>query len=330
MKAAVFLCILSFNLVVYSFFLVTPSLEGPGKSWRLFTIDDGQGSVLEGIAALITRTGRPGPINVPRKRLELPFAVQLMRSSYNTADELDFVAMDEFQKDFFKYRSYEWEDYRAKHPNILQGDLTDPNYFDFITFAQYAVINEKMKNAKVEFVEKFNADGDTRVVRKEISNALLAPTHSSKVGNFLLDYIIDTYTPNGLVPKGIGEKKSTKKFVEDVNMIMDVFTINGYCLDSEVVHIMENGGGSSSGSSENDSDRKLLARLTLKLPANLWSFQVLKGMKAPLLNEFSLKVIGALAQRSDISVKMLTSSVKDTINLEHVLEITEGRSGSTF
>ena len=320
--AAVFLCILSFSLVVDSF----SSLKGSGRSLRLFTVDNGQGSVAEGIAALITRAGRPGPINVPRKRLELPFAVQLMRSSYNTADELDFVAMDEFQKDFFKYRSYEWEDYRAKHPNILQGDLADPNYFDFISFAQYAVINEKIKNAKVEFVEKFNADGDTRVVRREVSDALLVPTHSSKVGDLVLDYIIDTYTSNGLVPKEIGKKKSIENFLQDVKIIMDVFTINGYCLDAEVVNVMEKDNDRRNGSSKYSRNKNLLVRLSFKLPANLWSFQVLKGMKAPLLNDFPLKVLDALARRSDISVNVLSSSVKNTINLEHVLEITKGAS----
>ena len=59
----------------------------------IMTEADGQGSLVEGIAALISRSGRPSPITLPRKRMELPFAVQLMRSSYNTADELDFVAM---------------------------------------------------------------------------------------------------------------------------------------------------------------------------------------------------------------------------------------------
>ena len=321
--AAILVCILNLSLLVDSFFWAPLCTTSQRRSWRLFTIEDGQGSVAEGIAALITRAGRPGPINVPRKRLELPFAVQLMRSSYNTADELDFVAMDEFQKDFFKYRSYEWEDYRAKHPNILQGDLADPNYFDFISFAQYAVINEKMKNAKIEFVEKFNADGDTRVVRRETSNALLVPTHSSKVGDIVLDYIIETYSQNGLVPKEIGKKKKASEFLEDAKMIVDVFTINGYCLDSEIVELEMGNNDTKKG------NRKKMVRLNLKLPANLWSFQVLKGMKLPLLNDFSLKVLDALARRSDIDMKVLSSSVKNTINLEHILQIIEERNAST-
>ena len=85
-----------------------------------------------------------------------------------------------------------------------------PDYFDFISFAQYALINDKIKNAKVEFVEKFNAEGDTRVVRREVTDALLVPTHSAKVGDIVLDYIIETYAQNGLVPKEVGKKKRNK------------------------------------------------------------------------------------------------------------------------
>ena len=99
---------------------------------------------------------RPKPVGIPRKRMELPFAVLLMRSSYANVDLLDFIAMDEFQKSFFLFRQSEWETYRQDHPNVMQGDLADPVYFDFISFAQYAVISDSMKNGKYDFIEKVN------------------------------------------------------------------------------------------------------------------------------------------------------------------------------
>ena len=78
----------------------------------------------------------------------------MYRSSYNTADELDFVAMDEFQKDFFLFRQSEWEDYKRYHETVMQGDLEDPLYFDFISFCQYVTISNKMKQGLFQFVEK--------------------------------------------------------------------------------------------------------------------------------------------------------------------------------
>jgi hypothetical protein len=76
---------------------------------------------LAGFATFIERKSRPDHIGIPRKRMELTFSVQLMRLSYAVVDDLDFVPMDEFQKDFFLFRQDEWE-----------GDLADPLYFDFI------------------------------------------------------------------------------------------------------------------------------------------------------------------------------------------------------
>ena len=51
-------------------------------------------------------------------------------------------------------RQNEWEDYRSYHPNVIQGDLADPLYFDFISFCQYAVIANKMRRGKMDFIEK--------------------------------------------------------------------------------------------------------------------------------------------------------------------------------
>lgn len=104
--------------------------------------------------SFIERKNRPTHVGIPRKRMDLQFAIQLMRNSYNMVDELDFVPMDEFQKDFFLFRQSEWEDYRNYHPNVMQGDLSDPLYFDFISFCQYAVISYKMKYGKLDFIEK--------------------------------------------------------------------------------------------------------------------------------------------------------------------------------
>jgi hypothetical protein len=120
--------------------------------------------------------------------MELPFAVALMRSSYNAVDELDFTPMDEFQKSFFLYRQDEWSDYKSYHPNVLQGDLADPLYFDFISFVQYAVIGGKCKEGQYDFVEKIGANGTTQLVRRNTnySNDELPYLHSDLVGRKLL------------------------------------------------------------------------------------------------------------------------------------------------
>lgn len=106
-----------------------------------------------------------------RAPLDQKFAVCMMRSSYNTVDELDFCAMDAFQKRFFLIRQDEWQPYLARARAALgrppeQGDLTDPLYFDFISFAQYETINDFLKRPRKLFEELVSAEGETRVVAR--------------------------------------------------------------------------------------------------------------------------------------------------------------------
>ena len=110
-----------------------------------------------------------------RAPLDQKFAVCMMRSSYNTVDELDFCAMDAFQKRFFLIRQDEWQPYLARARAALgrppeQGDLTDPLYFDFISFAQYETINDFLKRPRKLFEELVSAEGETRVVARNASS----------------------------------------------------------------------------------------------------------------------------------------------------------------
>jgi hypothetical protein len=53
------------------------------------------------VGALTQRAFRSKPPKVLRNTLNIDFAVLLMRSSYNALDQLNCVAMDQFQRDFF-------------------------------------------------------------------------------------------------------------------------------------------------------------------------------------------------------------------------------------
>lgn len=153
--------------------------------------DDTYGLIKDSLYRYIELKSRPPYIGIPRNRLALQFAVQMMRSSYNTVDDLDFTPMDMFQKVFFLFRQSEWEDYKRYHTTVLQGDLSDPLYFDFISFCQYAVISDKIKNGQYEFFERVGADGELqRVTRNNsILNENLAKAHSDLVGDKLLEYV---------------------------------------------------------------------------------------------------------------------------------------------
>lgn len=78
-------------------------------------------------------------------------------------DELDFVAMNKFQKDFFLFRQLEWERYRESYPSVQQGDLSDPAYFDFISFCQHATVASEMRSGSQVFEELVDAEGTSQV-----------------------------------------------------------------------------------------------------------------------------------------------------------------------
>lgn len=77
----------------------------------------------------------------------------------------------------------------STHHRIKQGDLTDPDYFDFISFAQYATIAMTMRNGRDIFEEKVGAEGERRTVQRDpdmIDNARLPEEHERRVGEKLL------------------------------------------------------------------------------------------------------------------------------------------------
>jgi len=106
--------------------------------------------------------GRPKPSKLFRRSLDQKFAVLLMRTSYNVLDEMDVVGMDQFQRDFFLVRSTYYQDYVTALGGstvVKQGDLTDPNYFDYISFAQYRTINYELLKPASIFKEQQVSEG---------------------------------------------------------------------------------------------------------------------------------------------------------------------------
>ena len=84
--------------------------------------------VADNFSARVERAFRPTPVKVLRPRMNLDFAVLLMRASYNAVNDIDIVPMDQFQRDFFLTRQAEYKTYAdSLGPGAMQqGDLADP------------------------------------------------------------------------------------------------------------------------------------------------------------------------------------------------------------
>jgi len=90
----------------------------------------------------------PSPVRFPRPTLDTKFAVLLMRSGYAAVDALNFTPMEDFQVDFWKFRAAEQEGYKSLYDPLAPkvGDLSDPIYFDFISFSQVGAAMRTMRS----------------------------------------------------------------------------------------------------------------------------------------------------------------------------------------
>jgi hypothetical protein len=128
--------------------------------------------------------------------------------------------MDQFQRDFFLIRQAEYEPYvNALGPGVVQqGMLTDPYYFDFISFAQYATISREIaQDPPFVFEEQQPVDvGEGQpqkfvaaIIKRDpgLKNDMLATEHDRLVGHAILHRLDETFggTASAIpsVPKGL-------------------------------------------------------------------------------------------------------------------------------
>ena len=250
------------------------------------------------------RALRPKPLRVLRPRMNLDFAVLLMRSSYNAVDEIDIVAMDQFQKDFFLIRQAEYKYYAdlLGAGAMQQGDLADPNYFDFISFAQYATISREMISPPVVFEEQqpvevgeggsqqFNA----AVVRRDpsVRNSDLPGIHTKIVGNAILDNLIEKFEETAAAIPNIqlGSKPDADTLLAAIKQMVNLFLLSGFAWD----------GGASMVRGRSIKETQFSISFTS--PATLWSGQALNAKKTVLTNDFALKTVKALVTRAGYTV----------------------------
>ena len=196
----------------------------------------------DNVGARLSRRLRAPPPKVLRNKLNQDFAVLLMRSSYNVLDELDVVAMNQFQRDFFLIRQAEYETYVSMVPGVKQGDLTDPYYFDFISFAQYKAINRVIMDPAVVFEEQQPVEvgeGEpqqfvSRVVKRDssLANAALPSEHSKRVGQLILEWFDEIYacSKSGL-PRFSGARATPNEMLAILEQLVRVslFTTSQAC-----------------------------------------------------------------------------------------------------
>ena len=306
--------------------------------------------------ALFYRKTRPPPSKLLRPSLTQPFAVLLMRCSYNAMDELDCVAMDQFQRDFFLIRQAEYQYYVDsvnRNSNgglslVKQGVLTDAFYFDFISFAQYATIARDVTQAPEFFEEQqlvtststsTNNDdkdeGDQQtwksvVIRRDPSLQLnsadqLLSAHSRMVGTGILQYLRELY---GGTTSALPDYRTNladydnRPNVKNPVMMRDALQqlVNLFLINGFAL----DGKVSMSSNYDNDNDKNNKStryEIVLTSPATLWSGRALEYGRSKVRNAFVCKAAVVLLEEAGYRV-VGSKEDKDCVKYSKTEEIT--------
>jgi hypothetical protein len=125
----------------------------------------------------------------------------------------------------------------------------------------------------------------------------------------VIRYFTETY-PVSLLPKDSDSTFDRQAFLKNAQKLLDVFIINSFALSSVIIDI-----------TPLESAKKLVAIVKTKLPATLWSLQVLRSEKQPLINDFEIKVLKSYARRHGLKFTCLSISVENRIEVHYVCEI---------
>lgn len=243
----------------------------------------------------------PAPVVLARKTLDQDFAVLLMRAGYNVVDALDFVPMDEFQAQFFEIRSSEWEKFIQDNLGMRQGIITDPRYFDFISYAQMLTVQFFIREPRIVFQERYgdeNGNFGTRVVRRDL-NRLDTPQDildawRCDVGKRIYQRMLDTARRPQPVASGNVEAIS-----RGIASIYDYLELAGFCLQIKLLTSRETTGVA-------------VVRVEMIAPCILWGSKALRRRRS-IPNDYDCFAVEAFCHSSGANAKYSTLFSKSSV-----------------
>ncbi|KXZ54425.1 hypothetical protein GPECTOR_5g79 [Gonium pectorale] len=240
------------------------------------------------------------PVLFPRKALNQTFAVLLMRSAYETVDDLDFIPMNDFQKAFWKLRASEQESYNLQYSPLKPkiGDVTDSLYFDFISYSQFSTIARELPQGQQVFKEYCEDCPDLyRLVRRDAAladNSLLPDVFFARTGDRIYGGLKDGFRNFQFgAPQPLSPGASLGELTATIQRLLDVMVDNGYALKAEVYDV-------------NEAERSFRVKVTG--PANLWGLTSLRHRRSLVVNAYDSMAIDAFLRASGRSARFELST----------------------
>jgi len=241
---------------------------------------------------------QPGPVPFPRRTLDLRFAVLLMRACYDGVDGADALQMRDFQVLFWKRREAEVEAYSQLISPLAarKGDLSDPLYFDFISYSQLLAADAAVRGHPPRVFEEeydeceLRPDQDecpilTRVVRRELplSDDDLPSEVWRRSGDGIYAALRDGFRGETFagVPPPPAAGATPAEVAAGFRALLAVFVGRGYALSADVTEA--GGGGEDGGGAAAAAAGGLSLRVSVQGAATQWGAAALASRRSKLL-----------------------------------------------
>lgn len=223
-----------------------------------------------------------------------------MRTGYNVVDALDFVPMDYFQVQFFRIRSSEWEKFIQTNHGMRQGIITDPRYFDFISYAQMLTIQYFLRQPRAVFEERYsdeNGHWGTRVVRRDLQRLSegrdLLIEWRRAVGKGIYQRMLDTvHQPEPVSEGGVEE------VCKGIIAIYDYVEVAGFCAKTLVERESKTTG--------------VVLKVEMVAPCILWGAKALRKRKS-VPNDYDCFAVLSFCSMSNVDATYSTLFSENSI-----------------
>lgn len=212
-----------------------------------------------------------------------------MRAGYNAVDEVDIVAMDEYQRVFFDVRSRAWETYRRDNVGVTQGVLAEARYFDFISYAQMLATHRFVRAPRAVFEEAYAQDDgvfSTRIVRRD---TIKLPGPSAVLSAFRRE--AGRRVLDAIALSGAGEGGA----LDAIKAVYAAFEEGGFCMRVDLIA------------------RGMSCDVEMLAPATLWGERALRLRKG-IPNEYDVwagrELLRSIDWDADVSTQITQNSIR--------------------
>jgi hypothetical protein len=173
------------------------------------------------------------------------------------------------------------------------GDLTDPLYFDFIAYAQFAALGAVLAAPQSVFQEFCDeCPEQRRTVRRDaaLADAALPAALFAGTGDLIYAGLREGFRGVDFgVPPPPARGAGVPALAAAAGVIADALATHGLAIKAEVSEVAAPAAGAPGGFT-----------VTLRGGANLWGLQALAFRRAPLLNAYDAMAIDAMLRAAGV------------------------------